>query len=238
MRTVAAILLFGAVWQAVVMLTGVPPYILPPPLLVLLAGWANAGVLLANAMVTAEEVLLGLFLGTAFGVSTAVAMALSDRLRGLVRPALVVSQAVPVFALAPVLTLWLGYGLAAKIAMTVLIVFFPLASVFLDGLMTTPESTLDLARLASASRWRTLLWLRLPHALPALASGLGIAAVYAPIGAVIGEWVGASQGLGYVMLMANARSHTDLMFAALLVLVGLTLGLHRTAQSLSHWMAR
>jgi putative hydroxymethylpyrimidine transport system permease protein len=238
MRTVAAILLFGAIWQAVVMLTGVPTYILPPPLLVLLAVWANAGVLLANAMVTAEEVLLGLFLGTAFGVGTAVAMALSDRLRGLLRPALVVSQAVPVFALAPVLTLWLGYGLAAKIAMTVLIVFFPLASVFLDGLMTTPESTLDLARLASATRWRTLLWLRLPHALPALASGLGIAAVYAPIGAVIGEWVGASQGLGYVMLMANARSHTDLMFAALLVLVGLTLGLHRTAQSLSHWMAR
>lgn len=237
MRTVAAILLFGAVWQAVVMLTGVPPYILPPPLLVLLAGWANAGVLLANAMVTAEEVLLGLFLGTAFGVSTAVAMALSDRLRGLVRPALVVSQAVPVFALAPVLTLWLGYGLAAKIAMTVLIVFFPLASVFLDGLMATPQSTLDLARLASATRWRTLLWLRLPHALPALASGLAIAAVYAPIGAVIGEWVGASQGLGYVMLMANARSHTDLMFAALLVLVALTLGLHRTAQSLSNWMA-
>jgi putative hydroxymethylpyrimidine transport system permease protein len=237
MRTVAAILLFGAIWQAVVMLTGVPTYILPPPLLVLLAVWANAGVLLANAMVTAEEVLLGLFLGTAFGVGTAVAMALSDRLRGLLRPALVVSQAVPVFALAPVLTLWLGYGLAAKIAMTVLIVFFPLASVFLDGLMTTPESTLDLARLASATRWRTLLWLRLPHALPALASGLGIAAVYAPIGAVIGEWVGASQGLGYVMLMANARSHTDLMFAALLVLVGLTLGLHRTAQSLSHWMA-
>jgi putative hydroxymethylpyrimidine transport system permease protein len=238
MRTVAAILLFGAIWQAVVMLTGVPTYILPPPLLVLLAVWANAGVLLANAVVTAEEVLLGLFLGTAFGVGTAVAMALSDRLRGLLRPALVVSQAVPVFALAPVLTLWLGYGLAAKIAMTVLIVFFPLASVFLDGLMTTPESTLDLARLASATRWRTLLWLRLPHALPALASGLGIAAVYAPIGAVIGEWVGASQGLGYVMLMANARSHTDLMFAALLVLVGLTLGLHRTAQSLSHWMAR
>jgi putative hydroxymethylpyrimidine transport system permease protein len=238
MRTVAAILLFGAIWQTVVMLTGVPTYILPPPLLVLLAVWANAGVLLANAMVTAEEVLLGLFLGTAFGVGTAVAMALSDRLRGLLRPALVVSQAVPVFALAPVLTLWLGYGLAAKIAMTVLIVFFPLASVFLDGLMTTPESTLDLARLASATRWRTLLWLRLPHALPALASGLGIAAVYAPIGAVIGEWVGASQGLGYVMLMANARSHTDLMFAALLVLVGLTLGLHRTAQSLSHWMAR
>jgi putative hydroxymethylpyrimidine transport system permease protein len=238
MRTVAAILLFGAIWQAVVMLTGVPTYILPPPLLVLLAVWANAGVLLANAVVTAEEVLLGLFLGTAFGVGTAVAMALSDRLRGLLRPALVVSQAVPVFALAPVLTLWLGYGLAAKIAMTVLIVFFPLASVFLDGLMATPESTLDLARLSSATRWRTLLWLRLPHALPALASGLGIAAVYAPIGAVIGEWVGASQGLGYVMLMANARSHADLMFAALLVLVGLTLGLHRTAQSLSHWMAR
>ena len=236
MRTVAAILLFGAVWQAIVLLTGVPPYILPPPLLVLAAGWTNASVLFANALVTTGEVLLGLVLGTVFGVGAAITMALSDRLRNILRPVLVISQAVPVFALAPVLTLWLGYGLAAKIAMTVLIVFFPLASVFLDGLMATPESTLDLARLASATRWRTLLWLRLPHALPALVSGLGVAVVYAPIGAVIGEWVGASQGLGFVMLMANARSHADLMFAALLVLGALTMALHGAAQSLSRWI--
>jgi putative hydroxymethylpyrimidine transport system permease protein len=234
---VLTILGFALLWQAVVRLTGVPPYILPPPLAVLAALRANADVLAANALVTTGEVLIGLALGTVLGVGAAVLMALSDRVHRVLRPALVISQAVPVFALAPVLTLWLGYGLSSKIAMTVLIVFFPLTSVFLDGLLATPEAALDLGRLAAATRWRTLLWLRLPHALPALGSGLGIAAVYAPIGAVIGEWVGASKGLGFVMLMANARSKTDLMFAALLILIGLTVLLHGLAAVLGRRLA-
>lgn len=237
MRVVLTILGFALLWQAVVRLTGVPPYILPPPLAVLAALRANADVLAANALVTTGEVLIGLALGTVLGVGAAVLMALSDRVHRVLRPALVISQAVPVFALAPVLTLWLGYGLSSKIAMTVLIVFFPLTSVFLDGLLATPEAALDLGRLAAATRWRTLLWLRLPHALPALGSGLGIAAVYAPIGAVIGEWVGASKGLGFVMLMANARSKTDLMFAALLILIGLTVLLHGLAAVLGRRLA-
>ncbi len=229
MRAALTILTFGLLWEALVRLTGVPPYILPPPLAVLTALAANADMLAQNALVTTGEVAAGLALGTSLGIGAAILMALSDRLHRALRPALVISQAVPVFALAPVLTLWLGYGLASKIAMTILIVFFPLTSVFLDGLLATPEGALDLGRLAAASRWRVLLWLRLPHALPALGSGLAIAAVYAPIGAVIGEWVGASKGLGFVMLMANARSRADLMFAALLILIGLTLLLHGLA---------
>ena len=141
----------------------------------------------------------------------------------MLRPVLTASQALPVFVLAPVLTIWFGYGAGPKILMTVLLVFFPVASGLLDGLLATPAATLDLAHIAKASQWRTLIWLRLPHALPQLGASLRIAVTYAPTGAVIGEWVGASKGLGYLMLMSNARLRIDLMFAALALIVAMTL---------------
>jgi putative hydroxymethylpyrimidine transport system permease protein len=237
MRGVLTTIAFVLLWQVVILVTRVPPYILPSPYTVARALQTNAGMLFDNALVTAGEVLIGLLIGTLLGVGLAIAMTLSTRLRLALRPALVISQAVPVFALAPVLTLWLGYGLTSKIAMTVLIVFFPLSSVFLDGLLATPAGALDLGQLAAATRWHVLWWLRLPHAVPSLFSGLSIAAVYAPIGAVVGEWVGASKGLGFVMLMANARSKTDLMFAALLIVIGLSVMLHWLAMTLSRRFA-
>lgn len=229
MRALAPILLLVGLWQAAVSLTGAPAFILPPPLMVLAAAWDNAGLLTANATVTGAEVVVGLAVGGLFGSGLAVAMVLAPSLGRFLRPILLLSQAIPVFALAPVLTLWLGYGIVPKIVVTVIIVFFPLASVFHDGLMSTPEGLLDLGRLAGAGRWREFRLIRLPSALPSLGAGLKVAAVYAPIGAVTGEWVGASRGLGYVMLMANARTHADLMFAALIVLVILTLALYAAA---------
>lgn len=225
MRAVMPPLALIALWQAVVTLTGVPGFILPGPLAVLRELAASRSLLLSHAATTLAEIAAGLVLGALAGALAGLATALSDRLERLLRPVLVISQAVPVFALAPILTLWLGYGMASKVAVVVLIVFFPVASALHDGLRATPEATLDLARLARASRLRTLVWLRLPHALPHLGAALRIAAVYAPIGAVIGEWVGSSQGLGHLMLLANARMKTDLMFAALAVLAGLTLAL-------------
>jgi putative hydroxymethylpyrimidine transport system permease protein len=116
--------------------------------------------------------------------------------------------------------------------MTILLVFFPIASGLLDGMLSTPQQSLDLARIAHASRLRELIWLRLPHALPHLAASIRIAVTYAPTGAVIGEWIGSSRGLGYLMLMANARSRIALMFAALLLIVAMTLILHRLADRL------
>ena len=223
---VSAVALIG-LWQAIVSLTGVPAFILPGPRAVAEAALANAAMLSANAGVTAAEIAAGLVLGCVAGVAAALAMTLSHWASRLLRPVLVASQSVPVFALAPILTLWLGYGMGAKVAVVVLIVVFPVASALHDGLTATPAAALDLARLARASRLDTLIWLRLPHALPHLGAALRIAAVYAPIGAVIGEWVGASSGLGYLMLMANARMRIDLMFAALLVILALTLLLNR-----------
>jgi putative hydroxymethylpyrimidine transport system permease protein len=206
------------VWQAIVTLTDAPRFILPSPALVLETWFANRALLAEHTLVTGLEIVLGLLIGAGLGVITALSLAASNFARLTIRPMLVFTQALPVFALAPILTLWLGFGLGSKIAMAVLIIYFPVTSAFFDGLMRTPKGYLDLAETMGASPARILWKVRVPAALPALGSGLRLAAVYAPIGAVIGEWVGASRGLGYLMLLANGRAKTDLMFAALFTL--------------------
>lgn len=212
-------------WQGVVWVTEVESFILPGPLEVAAALRDHAGLILHHALITAAEVVAGLALGVAAGILTALHLTMSRRGRKLLMPALVMSQTIPVFALAPLLTLWLGYGLASKIAMAILIVYFPVTSTFLDGLQNTPRGYLDLARTMRSPSRSTLMQIRVPAAVPALASGIKLAAVYAPIGAVIGEWVGASNGLGYLMLLANGRVKIDLMFAALIALCVLTVAL-------------
>ncbi len=215
---VAATIFALAVWQAIVSLTDLPKFILPGPMLVAETWWTNRALIAEHTLVTAKEVLIGLAIGTALGTITALQLATSKTARLLVQPILVFTQALPVFALAPILTLWLGYGLWSKIAMAVLIIYFPVTSAFFDGLMRTPAGYLDLAKTMQASPSRILWHIRVPAALPSLGAGVRLAAVYAPIGAVIGEWVGASKGLGYLMLLANGRAKTDLMFAAMLTL--------------------
>ncbi len=233
----AATLFALAVWQAIVSLTGLPKFILPGPGLVAETWWQNRWVIAEHAWITAVEVVIGLAVGTVLGVVTALQLANSRAARVLVQPMLVFTQALPVFALAPLLTLWLGYGLWSKVAMAVLIIYFPITSSFFDGLMRTPPGYLDLARTMQASP-RSVLWhIRIPAALPSLASGMRLAAVYAPIGAVIGEWVGSSQGLGYLMLLANGRAKTDLMFAAMLTLGVFSILLHMLVRRATARMA-
>ena len=213
-------------WHFLVISADLPKFILPSPFLVMQTFVSNFSLILKHAVVTGSEIILGLLAGTVLGFFTAICLAISPVARTIVRPMMVLSQALPVFALAPLLTLWLGYGLWPKILMALLIIYFPVTSAFFDGLMNTPKGMLDLSRVMNGTPWRIMLNLRIPAAVPGLASGLRPAAVYAPIGAIIGEWVGASEGLGYLMLLANGRAKIDLMFAALIVLVVMTLILH------------
>ncbi|MFC3571518.1 ABC transporter permease [Paracoccus simplex] len=239
MRTVAALILTVlALWQGVIWLAGMPPFLLPSPAAVAESLWLNRAEIARHAGFTLAEVVLGFALGSALGAGLAVAMGFSQKLTGVLRPILTFSQTIPVFALAPILTLWLGFGMAPKIAMTVLIVFFPVASAFLDGLMRTPQAALDLARIMGAGRIRIMRHLRIPAALPGLATGLRLAAVYAPIGAVIGEWVGGARGLGALMIHANGRMKTDLVFAALLVLSVMTVIFARAVAMALHQLLR
>lgn len=230
---------FLVLWQAVVWITGVPRFMLPPPLSVMQSLIDHAGLLMQHAAVTSGEILLGLLLGTLVGAVSALAMALIPALQPWMLPPLVLGQAIPVFALAPILVLWLGYGMASKVAMAVLIIYFPVTAALFDGLRRTDPGWLDLARTMGASPLRTLWHLRLPAALPAFGSGLRIAAAIAPIAAVVGEWVGSGAGLGYLMLHANGRMQTDLMFAAMVVLMLMALGLYlavdRLLISLTPW---
>lgn len=213
-------------WQLLVSLTGVPPYILPGPLPVAQAAVAHHQMLFSHLGVTVSEILLGLLLGATLGMSAALVMILSPLLKHWLLPVLVISQAVPVFAMAPILVLWLGYGMASKVAMAVLIIFFPVASSFYSGMRRTESDLLELARIMNAKPSAVLTAVVIPSALPALASGLRVATAVAPIGAVVGEWVGSSAGLGFAMLHANARMQIDIMFAALTMLAAASLALY------------
>ncbi|MDF2094768.1 ABC transporter permease [Aquibaculum arenosum] len=213
-------------WQALVWVTAVPPFILPSPQAVgatLVQRWP---LLLGHASVTAAEILLGLLLGVLLGTIAALLLASATVLRRWLLPLLVASQAIPVFALAPLLVLWLGYGMASKVAMATLIIFFPVTAAFYDGLRRTDPGWLALAQTMGGTRYAILRHIAIPAALPAFTSGLRVATAVAPIGAVVGEWVGSSAGLGHLMLNANARMQTDLMFAALLVLTAMALLLY------------
>ena len=150
-------------------------------------------------------------------------MIVSVRLKRWMLPLLLISQALPVFALAPILVLWLGYGMASKIAMALLIIFFPVTASFYQGMRRTSPELLELARIMGAKPSAILRYIVVPSGLPSFAAGVRMAAAVAPIGAVVGEWVGSSSGLGFYMIHANGRMQIDRMFAALVLLAGLSL---------------
>ena len=220
---ILAVVLLLLGWEGLVRVLAVPAWILPPPSRIASTLVARIDLIAPQALVTLSEIVCGFAAGVAAGVAAALAMARWALLRRALAPLLVASQSMPVFAIAPLLVVWLGFGLSSKVAMAAIIIFFPVATSLMEGLSRTDPGLVDLARLYRASP-RQVLWLvRVPAALPALAAGLRIAAAVAPIGAIVGEWVGASSGLGLVILQANARMQTDTVFAALAVLAILSI---------------
>lgn len=218
LRPLVTTVVLLAIWEALVRATGTPAFLLPPPSRVLGTIVAEWHVLTENALFTAAAMVGGLALGVALGLVTATALIASATVRRWILPLVVLSQAVPVFALAPLLIIWLGFDLPSKVAMVALVTYFPIALAFFEGMKRTDPGLLDLAALGRATRSQEIRLLRAPAALPALAAGLRGAAAAAPIGAIVGEWVGAAAGLGFLMIQANARMQTDMVFAALLVL--------------------
>lgn len=224
-RAIFILMSFIGGWFILSRFSSIPSYLLPSPLSVIRALNDNQQLLWHASIITLEETIIGLGLGCCLGMILALTMTLIPVIRHWLMPIIIISQSIPTFALAPLLVLWFGFGISSKIVMTILMIFFPVTSAFFDGLNRIPQGWLDLSQTMNSSRWRQLLFIRIPAALPDFASGLKIAAAIAPIGAVIGEWVGSSSGLGYLMQNANSRFQTDLMFAALVILSLLTMSL-------------
>ncbi len=225
---------FLSVWEGLVRVLETPAFILPPPSRIVIAFFSQPGYFLHHAGITSLEIVLGLAAGVCAGIVTALVIMASPRLARMVGPALIASQALPVFAIAPLLVIWFGFGMASKIVMAALIIYFPVATAFVDGLRRTDPGLIDLARLNSATAVQTFAIIRIPAALPAFGSGLRVAAGIAPIGAIVGEWVGASAGLAFIMLQANARMQTDSVFVALILLALMALLLRAIIERIVH----
>lgn len=217
-RCVIIFIVFIMLWWGSVIIFDIPHYIIPSPNIVFHSLISQPQYYLHHSWVTLQEMLLGSLIALFFAFISAILMITSLFARQWLMPLLVISQALPVFALAPILILLLGYGISSKVTMAALIIYFPAASALYDGLRYHAKDWLDMAMIMRAKNIQMIRYIRLPAALPALASGVRIAAASAPIGAIVGEWVGAGSGLGYIMLHANARSQNEKMFAALFCL--------------------
>jgi len=223
-------------WQLLTRFSGLPAFILPSPWMVAqrFATALSDGSLLRHASVTLFEVLLGLLTGTCSASLMGYAIAKSPAFEKLVSPFLVASQAVPIVAIAPLLVIWFGQGIFSKVLICALIVFFPVLVNTVVGLRAVPRSLNELMRSLRATRWQTLRQLEIPAALPVFLGGLRIGATLSVIGAVVGEFVGADRGLGFLINVGRGQYDTALVFVAMFSLVAMALGLYGIVIYLEH----
>jgi ABC-type nitrate/sulfonate/bicarbonate transport system permease component len=221
----ALLVLALAVWEIWVRIDDTPRWFLPAPSAVARTIARDRNLLLENAWVTLREVLVGFAMAVVAGVVVAVAIDGSRLVARTLYPIIVASQAVPIVALAPLLLIWFGHGLLPKVIVTALIAFFPIAVNTVDGLRSADRETLDLLRTLGAGRWARFRLVKFPGALPFLFSGARIGIAVAVIGAVFGELVGAEAGLGHLMTLSSANLRTDRVFACVVVLTIMAVGL-------------
>lgn len=211
------------IWEVTVFLREIPRFILPAPSKILVTLFVERSQLLHHSWVTLQEMLYGFLLAIGIGIPLGILMFEFPVLERAFYPYVIGSQTVPVFAIAPLLIVWFGFGIASKVIMAAIIVFFAIVLTTLQGLKSTDPDIIDLFRIHRATRWQILWKVRLPDALPFIFSGAKIGIAISTIGAVIGEWVGAEAGLGFLMLYANSRLQVSLVFAAILCLTVLGL---------------
>jgi putative hydroxymethylpyrimidine transport system permease protein len=212
-------------WQLILPLAHVPEYLVPTPSEIAADMRTDWPVLEPALLVTAREILLGFVIAVAGGVGLAVLLHLVSVLRRAVYPVLIGSQTIPIVVLAPILVILFGYGITPKLVIVALICFFPIVVNGIDGLRSVDGELISMMRTLDASRWSILRRVEFPAALPSIFSGMRIAATFAAIGAVFGEWSGSNQGLGYVMLAATPNLLTARIFAAIVYLTLIALAL-------------
>ncbi len=222
-------IIFGVLaWGVVARLSGLPKFILPSPMDVwsrLLKSLAD-GSLLYHTGVTLLEVTLGLLVGVTTATVLGYSLAKSRPLEKILSPYLVASQAIPIVAIAPLLAIWLGQGLLAKVVICALIVFFPVLVNTVVGVRAVPSSLYDMLKSLRATRWQVISKLEIPASLPVLLGGLRIGATLSVIGAIVGELVDAKAGLGFLLKVGDFQYDTSMVFVAVIMLVALALSLY------------
>jgi ABC-type nitrate/sulfonate/bicarbonate transport system permease component len=225
-----------AAWEAAVRAFAIPFYILPAPSRIAGVLVAEHSLLLGEAAVTLGEVMLGFAIAFVVGIVLAMLIFSSRTVERAVYPLVIASQTIPVFAIAPLLVVWFGYGTLSKVVMAALIVFFPIVVNTVDGLRAADPDMVNLLVILGARPAEIVRRVRVPAALPFVFSGTRIAIATSVIGAVIGEWVGSTRGLGYLMIHANAQLHVDLVFAVIVYLSVMATALFWSV-SLVEWLA-
>ncbi len=215
---VAIIVLVLCAWELIVRVRDIASWLLPAPTAIAYALYENNGVLAGHTLVTLEEILIGFALALLAGVLLASGLVLSKTLEKTLYPFLIASQTVPIIVIAPMLLVWVGYGLTPKIIVVALISFFPIVVNTTDGMKSVDRDVENLLRTMGANRWQIFTKIQIPVSLPYLFSGLRVAVAASVIGAVIGEWVGSSEGLGYLMIRSKPQFQTELVFAAIVIL--------------------
>ena len=218
-------LLVLVAWEALVRLFGVPAFLLPGPSAIAGAFWESRDLLLRHAGPTAGEAILGFLVAVVAGALSGLLINRSALAERSLYPWLVVSQTLPTVAIAPILVTWLGYGQLPKVLVVTLFCFFPITVATVDGLRATDPDLVRLMRSFGATRWRIFFMAEAPGALPFLFGGVRLAVTYCVIGAVVGEWVGSSEGLGFLMIQDKAQFEIPRLFAeiSLLSVMGVSL---------------
>lgn len=225
-QKIMPIVLFSAlliIWEGVVDIFHIPMYVLPSPTQVAVALIEEAGTLFEHGAVTVGEALIGIGISLILALFLGVMMDCFPLMRQGIYPILVVTQTVPMIVMAPILIIYMGFGIGPKILTVVLMCFFPVAVSFSDGLAQVDEEYVNLVRSYGAGRFMAYRLVKIPASVPALLSGLKVAATYSISGAVVGEWIGAQKGLGYYLLRVKNSYMLDRVFACVVVIVLLSL---------------
>jgi ABC-type nitrate/sulfonate/bicarbonate transport system permease component len=222
-RPVSVLLLLFIIWEIVVRMADIEPWLLPAPSKVIAEGIAGWKIFYPDVFATTEITLYGFVVGAAIGLIVAIFLHLVPALRESFYPLLILSQNVPIIVLAPLLVIWFGFGLLPKIIVITLVCFFPITVAALDGFRQTPTELKHYMLMAGAKKIQLFRKLELPFALPSIFSGLKISATYSVMGAVISEWLGAKQGIGVYMTFASSSFRTDRVFVAIFTIMLLSL---------------
>jgi NitT/TauT family transport system permease protein len=239
LKVAFAIIAVGIIWQAIVQGLGIPHYLVPQPMTVIAGFYEHADILLRQTAVTLTSSAIGLVISTIFACVIAIAFTLNKNVAQASLPVVILFRSAPIAAVAPIIMLFLGRGIATSVAVVIIVSFFPLLVNLMRGLYAADPNAGELLHVYGASRWQQIRYVRIPYAMPYLFTGLRVAGASAILGAMLSEWITGSRGLGNLILESGEMRETALLWCAVLVAIAISLGLFAATSAgerrILHW---